>query len=131
MCTEKYEHLFQLEMADTVDGTTTKEIDVLIGLDHYWDLVTGEIQRGASGPVAIQTQLGWVLSGPAHMHTLDQDSTSLLVTHALRTDAQTTIQDNLEDSLHAYWKLESLGVQVSERSVMEEFQEKIQFKHGR
>jgi len=43
MCTEKYEHLFQLEMADPVDGTTAKEIDVLIGSDHYWDLVTGEI----------------------------------------------------------------------------------------
>ena len=80
MCTEKYEHLSQLEMADPVDGTTAKEIDVLIGSDHYWDLVTGEIRRGASGPVAIQTQLGWVLSGPVHMHTLDQDSTSLLVT---------------------------------------------------
>jgi len=64
------------------------------------------------------------------MHTLDQDSTSLLVTHALRTDSQATIQDNLEDSLHAFWKLESLGVQVPERSVVEEFQEKIQFKHG-
>lgn len=64
------------------------------------------------------------------MHTLDHDSISLLVTHALRTDAQATIQDNLEDSLHAFWKLESLGVQVPERSVMEEFQEKIQFKHG-
>ena len=43
MCTEKYEHLSQLEMADPVDGTTAKEIDVLIGSDHYWDLVTGDI----------------------------------------------------------------------------------------
>ena len=32
--------------------------DVLIGADHYWDLMTGETIRGDKGPVAVYTHLG-------------------------------------------------------------------------
>ena len=28
------------------------------------EIVTGRICRGRSGPIAIETKLGWVLSGP-------------------------------------------------------------------
>ena len=38
-------------------------MDILIGSDYYWEFITGEILRGNSGPVAINTKLGWVLSG--------------------------------------------------------------------
>ena len=42
-------------------------IDILIGSDYYWQLVTGSICRGTSGPVAVHTKLGWVLSGPSSL----------------------------------------------------------------
>ena len=32
----------------------------------YWQLVTGRVVLGEHGPTAIQTKLGWVLSGPLH-----------------------------------------------------------------
>ena len=40
-------------------------MDKLIGSDFYWDLVTGGTIQGQCGPMAINTKLGWVLSGPA------------------------------------------------------------------
>lgn len=59
-----YEYLLHLELADSTDGTTPVEVDILIGSDNYWDLVTGETIRCDGGPVAINTRIGWLLSGP-------------------------------------------------------------------
>ena len=39
-------------------------VSILIGADNYWELVTGEIIRHENSPTAINTQPGWVLSGP-------------------------------------------------------------------
>ena len=65
LCAATCDHLAQLELADSCSDDSTLEVDVLIGSDYYWDLATGEVRRGESGPVAINTRLGWVLSGPA------------------------------------------------------------------
>ena len=59
------DHLLGLELADSADVSDVLEFDMLIGSDTYWDLVTGKIIRGRSGPTAIHTKVGWVLSGPA------------------------------------------------------------------
>ena len=53
-------------MADSGDVSDTLEVDVLIGSDFYWNLVTGRVIRGKSGPMAIHTRVGWILSGPTH-----------------------------------------------------------------
>ena len=39
------------------------QIDALIGSDHYWQLATGKVLLGRSGPTAIHTHLGWVQFG--------------------------------------------------------------------
>ena len=65
LCVDKYEHLANLDLADPADKNDQMAIDMLIGSDYYWELTTGKIIRGESGPVAIHTRLGWVLSGPA------------------------------------------------------------------
>lgn len=63
---ERYPHLSDLELADPVHHSNDNmEINVLIGSDQYWQVVTGNILRGVSGPTAIETRFGWVLSGPA------------------------------------------------------------------
>jgi len=60
--------LIGLELADFAESSDVLEIDVLIGSDSYWDLVTGQVIRGDSGPTAIHTKVGWILSGPTdHM----------------------------------------------------------------
>ena len=61
---ETYSHLSNLELADPPSGDEELNIDILIGSEYYWKLVTGEVIRGDGGPTAVHTKLGWVLSGP-------------------------------------------------------------------
>ena len=42
-----------------VNGT----IDMLIGCDWYWDLVTGKVRNSFPGPVAMSSKVGWLISG--------------------------------------------------------------------
>ncbi len=128
---ERYDHLSGLELADFSDGETPLEVDVLIGSDHYWDLITGETLRGESGPIAIHTELGWVLSGPVQLPELHQSSVSLVTTHTLRVDSQQLDTAKLDDRLRSFWELESLGIQNPESSVYEDFGNNVHFKDGR
>lgn len=65
-CKAMYDHLAPLNLANFHEGHTELQIDMLIGSHHYWKIVSGEVVRGDSGPTAISTRLGWVLSGPTH-----------------------------------------------------------------
>ena len=83
---ECYHHLLDLELADSANVSDVLEVDVLIGSDSYWDLATGRIITGGSGPTAIHTRVGWVLSGPADQ----QEGTANLIVasmHTLKVDA--------------------------------------------
>ena len=62
-------------------------IDLLIGADYYWSLVTGNICKGDGGPTAIQTRLGWVISGSSIPDESNQFITNLSVTHVLHIEA--------------------------------------------
>ena len=59
-----YPYLTNLHLADYSSGQHYAELDTLIGSDHYCKIVMGKTKKGESGPTAIQTKLGWVLSGP-------------------------------------------------------------------
>ena len=39
-------------------------IDILIGTDFYWKFCNRNVINANEGPVAMETCLGWVLSGP-------------------------------------------------------------------
>ena len=58
-----HDSLSQISLADNSDGSA--HIDMLLGADIYWQVVTGEIIRTHNGPTAIATRIGWVLSGPS------------------------------------------------------------------
>jgi len=123
LCVSSYDHLSGLELADTSDGNAPIEVDLLIGSDYYRQLATGRVSRGDDGPVAVETKLGWVLSGPA-----TAADCCLLTTHALRIDSRE--EESLNDTLHAFWELESLGISES-LSVHQEFRESTSSKDGR
>ena len=101
------------------------EIDILIGSDQYWELVTGETRHGDSGPVAICTKLGWVLSGPTASTTTD-DPASCLFTHSLRVDGMSRNLQQLDNRIKAFFELESFGISVSEHTVYNDFGSSIQ-----
>ena len=75
-----YEHLSGLELANSGSITGELEIDILIGSVHYWRLVTGRVLRGVSGPAAVETRLGWVLSGPVE-ETPSETTINFVATH--------------------------------------------------
>ena len=80
LCVTEYDHLSPLELADSSDDLS---IDILIGADHYWDILTGEIKRRREGPIAIRTKLRWVLLGPASRIEPTPCLHNLFITHAL------------------------------------------------
>ena len=86
---ESHAHLFKLDLADSADGASCLPVDILVGCDYYWELMTGGICRREQGPTAIHTKLGWVLSGPMQSPDPVARSTACVVTtHLLRADSQ-------------------------------------------
>ena len=102
-CVEQYPHLTGLELADSSSGGPSMSVDILIGSDYYWHLVTGDICRGVSGPVAVHTKLGWVLSGPTSQNTSDPKlSVTNLSVHVLHAESQPVEPSKLDDQLRAF-----------------------------
>ena len=125
-CAEENEHLLGLDLADSADGNAQLPIDMLIGCDYYWDLVTGRICRNERGPTAIHTKLGWVLSGPTLSSTSTLCSTTnFSTTHLLRVDCQMLESKQLDE------QLESLGIHEEEKTLYDDFTSNITFKDGR
>lgn len=60
----KFPHLDSLEFADEFDEHGDESIGILIGSIYYWNVVNGERIHGESGPTAVKSKLGWLLSGP-------------------------------------------------------------------
>lgn len=130
VCVESCEHLSQLESADS-GSNIPLEVDVLIGSDYYWVLTTGEIRRGATGPVAIRTKLGWVLSGPGPPIHMEIPVVSLTTTHTLTIGMEATSNSELDNQLRSFWELESLGIEGADKSLYDMFKKNVSFKDGR
>ena len=126
------EHLTGLRLADPgVDGKDV-EIDLLIGSDHYWKVVTGGVVRGCDGPTAIETRFGWVLSGPSK-EPAEHTPINFISTHSshmLRVDADADAE-HLDAELKRFWSLESLGISKEEHPVQQQFSQRITFDNGR
>jgi hypothetical protein len=129
-CPENFDHLAGLDLADPSDGSTCLDVDLLIGSDQYWDLVTGETRRGKSGPVALNTELGWILSGPVASPAQDNHSTCLIA-HTLHVEGLPQDSQALDDRLKSFWELEAFGILGPERSIHDEFESSIRFVDGR
>ena len=81
---QSYSHLADLELEDHPTEDCDSEVDVLIGNDFYWSFFTGDMKRGESGPVAMKTSLGWVLSGPMPHAPGSGSDVNLVTCHTLR-----------------------------------------------
>ena len=126
-CFENTQQFMGLDFADYSDGRSSLEVDVLIGSDYYWDLVTGSVYRSEGGPTAIHTKLGWVLSGPTPAKDQAQCSMNLTTTHVLRAETQELESTALDEQLRSFWELESLGINKEEKTLYDEFASDITF----
>ena len=108
---EEYKHLDGLELADGNYHDSHKPTDVLIGSDHYWSIVTGDLVVGSHGPVALSSKLGWLLSGPLDSHSVTVITQSHLVLNGDFIDQLSSLEsDALITMLHQLWNTESIGI---------------------
>ena len=79
-------HLKGVTFAHPITNEHTFEIDLLIGADHYWNVVQ-EIIEG-SGPTGAKSKLGYLLSGPIPLtnQTSVLNTTTLNVMTASKED---------------------------------------------
>lgn len=54
-CQSEYDYLTHLKLADSCDKEDMP-INILIGSDYYWQIVTNEVVRGKNGPTAVNTR---------------------------------------------------------------------------
>ncbi len=131
-CKSSHEHLALLNFTDIDDGTSKLPVNILIGSDHYWKIVTGKVVQGESGPTAIETHLGWVLSGPICGLDGYTSAINVITAHTLKIDAQEVKTDEgMDMTLQQFWDLESLGINAMEVGTLENFDDSITFQDGR
>jgi len=99
-------YLSGIQLADAC-GNIRSTVDVLIGSGFYWQLVNPEIKQGEQGPVATNSKLGWLLSGPLNLSEfITLISCNLILAHE---DAVNSLDDNdqLHGMLKQFWELET------------------------
>jgi len=101
-----------LQLAYPLAAEQEVKISLLVGVDHYWDIVGNHIVRGVGGgPTAVASKLGYLLSGPVQLTNTLHTSTSTMML---------TITQHCEFDLERFWNLETVGVSVSDVSAEED-----------
>ena len=113
-----------LALANSVD-VSSKHIDILIGADHYYNIVIGEVIRGSARPVAISSKLGWLLSGPVSFSNNNESqvcSGSNIVDTNLALDILPSREEVVDESCEIFesldrsWKREYMGIDNEEQT---------------
>ena len=124
-----YPHLSHIWLSDICKEREDLEIDVLIGADYLWTFQTGNVVRGeAHEPAAVETELGWVISGPL---TYSQSADKVQVVQVNSVGSDSVSPDSLDRNVQRLWDLETLGVNTECDGVYEEFMESIFFNGAR
>ena len=99
-------HLQGLKLAHPITDEDLFQIDLLIGADHYWNIVEDDIVRGP-GPTAAKSKIGYLLSG---LVPTSNQSTRIKasILHVMTSHKQD------EFDLERFWNLESIGIKPPE-----------------
>ena len=129
---EEFSHLDGLELADDIEHDGNEEIDVLIGSDYYWTIVTGEMKKGESGPVAVNSKLGWLLSGPLNDSATPTDvQSNLIISGKSEINYGTRDEEhNLVGTLKKFWETETIGIHQPEDTVQSDEFTKHVYRQG-
>ena len=128
---KNYDYLKDLSLSDDYNDTTDKLVDLLIGLDYYFNFVTGKVRRGPpSCPVAVDSILGWILCGPTGTRkTKRQENVNFISSVTMRIETK-TIERNLKEELSKFWETENVGIGET-KSVYNNFESTIRFDGSR
>ena len=122
----EHPHLVDLDLADCISGNMDSQdnIDVLIGSDYYWDIITGEVARGDDKLVALSSKFEWRMSEPTKMDsgTAHFTTSNLIVQKPYDFMESQNQATELANSLNRFWKVESAGITETSSMVNEDEQ---------
>ena len=125
----EYPHLKGLWFSDGSKGREERSIDVLIGVDYLWSFQKGCTIRGNPDElIAMETELGWVLSGPMKSSENESETRSAQVNLIGSVHEERL---NLESDVHKLWDMETIGIIESEDEVHEAFVKSVSFTGNR
>ncbi|KAL1228634.1 Ribosomal protein uS12 methylthiotransferase RimO [Trichinella spiralis] len=91
-------------------------------VDHYYDFVTGPMRRNATGPVALETLLSWVVCGKPRPGPVAEKRVLL-----------TKIEEPTNASLRRFWEVEAMGInpeddaEPEDARMVEKFEDSLSF----
>ena len=97
--------LKSLTLAEPLSDASHLPIDILIGLDHYYDIVSDQHLRLGDGMILIQSTVGFIRTGPVSCQ-ITQPSSPLV----LSCDAQPDID------ISRFWNFEEIGTATTSSS---------------
>lgn len=123
-----------LQVADTpVRGMEVEGLGILIGGDHYWNVVSGRTERLENGLVAVESKFGWLIQGVVSIPVLNvtTEPADVDVFHLSVGEEQI-----LTEQLRSFWETESLGIHMDTEKSPEtdaawKFEESVKYKQGR
>ena len=120
-----------LKLADNMNNVSGN-VDMLIGADVYWDIVSGNLKRNPStGLVAISSSLGWLINGPV-IGDYDKSTynVNMATSHVLIMQSEKSEEKLLSEEIRKFWSLDLLGITENE-SLNTEDMGNITFEKGR
>nr|XP_002167985.3 uncharacterized protein LOC100211061 [Hydra vulgaris] len=106
---DSFEHLKGISLADINVGCKSLEVDVLIGADYYWSFFNGKVIRANTGPVTLQSSVGYILSG--NVNASSGKDCCVFSTHTLKVETEFINEiPQFNDNIKKFWELENSGV---------------------
>ena len=105
------------------------DIDILIEANHYRNIIGKHQVRGKYGPVALESKLGYVLSGPIENSQSNVTSNNIVSTHFMRIEAE-FINSDIISNQNMKNCFDSMKPSKNEE-ILENFTSLVDFKDGR
>ncbi|XP_057297390.1 uncharacterized protein LOC130627797 [Hydractinia symbiolongicarpus] len=116
----KNKHLKDLRLTDS--NCNNRDLDDLLGADNYWKFFYGSIVRGADGPVALNSMVGYIVSG--RIGSRKRSRSAVLVANVLKIRAE-FVEDKLDNQLEKFWSFENAGIE--KQPAVKNFCENVKF----
>ncbi|XP_035230907.1 uncharacterized protein LOC118202813 [Stegodyphus dumicola] len=89
-------------------GNKPPKISLLIGADFYWKIVTGKVRRLSNSLVAVETKLGWTISGTERAYGIFPSNVNTM--KVVVYNNKDTQNESLSSLLKNLWELDSMGI---------------------
>ncbi len=121
--------------------STSASIEVLIGNDYYWEMITGERIEISKGLYFVKSSLGWIVTGRTNeIIEKSNESCMLLLTAKKISDvfynSSLTCNESEKVNVEDFWKLETLGInddcdKNDDEEAYAMFQESVTYRENR